>query len=131
MADSVLQQRALEYARLCDIALKLERPLGFGSDGSVWASNRDSAVKAFSRSRNYRSEVECYQRLMDAGVEKIDEFTVPHLLGHDDDLLVIEIEIVEPPYLIDFGKVSLDAPPDYPAEVLAEEERLHAERLSE
>ena len=112
---------------MCEISINLDSPLGHGNDGTVWASTRDSAVKAFHREKNYRLEVECYQRLKDAGIEKIDDFSVPRLFGFDDELLVIEIEVVEPPYLIDFGKVSLDVPPDYPPEILAEEEERHAE----
>ena len=116
---------------MCEITINLESPLGHGNDGSVWASNRDSAIKAVYRERNYRAEVECYQRLKEAKTEKVDDFVVPRLLGFNDDLRVIEIEIVEPPYLIDFGKVSLDIPPDYPAEILAEEEERHAELYGE
>ena len=43
----------------------------------------------------------------------------------DDELQVIEIEIVKPPYLLDFGKAHLDKRPDFPEETMAEwEEQL-------
>ena len=35
------------------------------------------------------------------------------LESSDDDLQIIEMTIVQPPYLLDFGKVYLDAPPPY------------------
>ena len=35
------------------------------------------------------------------------------LLDFDDHLLAIEMEIVRPPFLLDFGKVYLDRPPPY------------------
>lgn len=85
--------------------------LGYGSDGSVWRSSVPTAVKALIREKNYRDEVECYRRLKVAGVSRIGTFNVLVLEGYDDELLVIEMTIVQPPYLLDFGKVYLDRPP--------------------
>lgn len=72
-----------------------------------------SAVKAFYRQEVYAKELECYQRLKRADVRHLVGFDIPILKGFDDSLMVIEISIVEPPYLLDFGKVYLDSPPSY------------------
>ena len=40
-------------------------------------------------------------------------FDVPFLVDFDQELLIIEISIVQPPYLLDFGKVYLDHPPTH------------------
>ncbi|HYO23707.1 MAG TPA: hypothetical protein VEQ85_02045, partial [Lacipirellulaceae bacterium] len=56
---------------------------------------------------------ECYRRLQAAGVEKLVGFNVPWLVGWDHELRVIEMTIVQAPYILDFGKVYIDAPPPY------------------
>ena len=122
MANSILEERARRYGERAKVEIQFERALGAGTDGAIWKTDRHSAVKAFERQTNYRPEVECYNRLASAGVTEIDGFAVPRLIGASDDLWVIEIEIVTPPFLLDFGKVHLDRPPDYSVEVLDEDE---------
>jgi hypothetical protein len=109
--ESHLLERAESYAHRKRILIQSKDMLGYGSDGSVWGSSVQTAVKAFNRERNYLDEVECYRRLRAAGVTEIGMFNVPVLEGYDDELLVIEISIVQPPYLLDFGKVYLDRQP--------------------
>jgi hypothetical protein len=122
MANSSLEERAKRYGELAEIEVQFERALGSGTDGAVWKTDRGSAVKVFERQANYRLEVECYERLTAANVTVIEGFAVPRLIGWDDDLWVIEIDIVTPPFVLDFAKVHLDRPPDYSPEVLAEDE---------
>ena len=45
---------------------------------------------------------------------------MPKLLDFDDNLLVVEMTIVSPPFLLDFGKVHLDRRPEFSAETIAE-----------
>ena len=87
--------------------------LGYGSDGSVWHSSRRTAVKAIYHRKNYDHELECYRRLKAAGIRHVGMFDVPFLEDFDDDVLVIEISVVQPPYLLDFGKVYLDQEPTH------------------
>jgi len=112
--DSLLLDRARAYAHSRGILLQEEPRLGHGSDGSVWKTSRNSAVKAVANQPNYANELECYRRLRDAAVSHLLGFDIPVLEGFDDKLQVIEMTIVQPPYLLDFvGKVYLDAPPPY------------------
>jgi hypothetical protein len=113
MSDALLQQRALEYATLCKIVLDLKSPLGHGTDGSVWRSDRKTAVKVLERERNYQTELECYRRFAAHGVSRIQGFSVPQLIRHDDALWVIEMRIVTPPFILDFAKAWLDEPPEF------------------
>jgi hypothetical protein len=46
--------------------------------------------------------------------------SVPQFVNHNDDLMIAEMEIVSPPFLLDFGKVWLDRRPDYSDEVWAD-----------
>lgn len=111
--ESLLLQKAEEYAKSKGIRIIRKDKLGFGSDGHVWPSSAKSAVKSLEREKNYRDEVECYRRLKAGGVTRIGMFNVPVLEGFCDRLLVIEMSIVQPPYLLDFGKVYLDRPPTH------------------
>jgi len=117
---SSLEQRIREYKRLYGIELDFEIPLGFGQDGKVWKSNHRTAVKVLERQRAYAIEAECYKRLSRHRVTSIQGFAVPKLVRTDDNLWVVEMHVVRPPYLIDFGKAHLDAPPDFSPEVLAD-----------
>ncbi len=109
--DSELFKRAIAYCESTGIGLNMEQRLGYGTDGTVWESSANSAVKAVKRWKNYDVERESYRRLRDHGVTELAGFAIPSLIGFDDSLMVIEMDIVNPPYLIDFGKVYLDAPP--------------------
>ncbi len=77
-------------------------------EGSVWVSQKDSAIKIIRNRKNYVDELEAYKRLQSAGVRQLCGFAVPWLLGSDDELQAIEMEIVQKPYLLDFGKVYFD-----------------------
>lgn len=51
------------------------------------------------------------------GLRKIRGYVIPDLLDFDDELFVLRMEYVEPPYLIDFGAAVLDTKPaDFPLE---------------
>ncbi|REK06747.1 MAG: hypothetical protein DWQ37_22120 [Planctomycetota bacterium] len=127
MTNQELEVAATKYAELCKITLNLKTPLGKGQDGCVWKSSRKTAVKAFERPFSYDTELECYQRFKDNRVIRIQGFSVPQLFGFSDDLLIIEMSIVAPPYILDFAKAWLDNPPDFSAEALAD----HAEKSRE
>ena len=54
-----------------------------------------------------------YQRLAEKKVRSINGLAVPGLMGYDVELLAIEMEVVHPPYLLDFGKAYIDEPSPY------------------
>jgi hypothetical protein len=116
MADSNANARGRLYADLHGISI--EKSLGYGSDGTVWKTSR-TALKVFHSSRIFTVELECYRRLQEAGVTEIYGFAVPQLAAHHDELLALEMSLVNPPYVLDFGKVTLDRRPDYPPATLA------------
>ncbi len=127
MLNSQLEIRARQYASSVGIHPQNLKLLGHGQDGCVWNSGQKTAIKVFQRDTNYYLELECYQRLEEHEVNTIGEFSVPKLMHFSNDLLVIEMELVAPPYILDFGKVHLDFPPDYSPEIW---EDWHNERRS-
>lgn len=84
----------------------------------MWQTSRLTAIKAFHKEKNFELELDCYVRLKVAGLQSVCGFWVPQLIGHDRNLIVIEMSLVKPPYVLDFGKVHLDRQPDFSPEVL-------------
>jgi len=106
---SHLKENARKYA--AENEIELIKSLGHGTDGHVWSTNLDTAVKAFERETNYARELECYQRLAEKDVVQVSGFSVPSLVGHSDELLIVEMDIVSPPCVLDFGKAYVDDMP--------------------
>lgn len=79
MSNQALQESAIKYAHLCGISLNLKTPLGYGNDGVVWKSSRQTAVKAFEQQFKYDRESACYQRLAEHNVKSIHGLAVPQL----------------------------------------------------
>jgi hypothetical protein len=108
-----LTDLANDYANSRKINIDFQSPLGEGTDGTVWATSRGSAVKVLYRQKNYNNERDSYLRLREAGIDRIGALTVPLLVDFDDRHFAIEMGVVQPPFLLDFGKVYLDIPPPY------------------
>ena len=108
-----LLYNALSYCNANSTELIIDPIIGAGEDGSVWSSEYGSAIKAFERDENYEKELECYQRLDRANISEINGLAVPRLIGFDDEKRIVEMTIVQEPYILDFGKVYLDQPPPY------------------
>jgi len=112
------QDRIKEYAKELD--LKITGFLGDGTDGYVVKSDRTTAIKAFAYEKNYIRELLCYQRLRENNVYKIGKLSVPRLVDYHAGLWIIEMGIVAPPCVLDFGKAYLDSSPDFSAETWRE-----------
>jgi hypothetical protein len=87
-------------------------------DGTVYATSGATAVKAFIREDAFSREAACYQRLRERNVEEILGFSVPWLINADTSRWILEMTIVDRPFLLDFASAHLDYPPDFPAEVI-------------
>lgn len=92
--------------------------LGGGFDGVV-VSTGPTAIKAARHEPLYLRERDVYIRLLENDVNNVAGFAVPKLVEFDDELQVIEMEIVSPPFIVDFAGAYLDERPDYPEDVLA------------
>jgi hypothetical protein len=101
--------RARAYAERRDLTLKA--PLGAGVDGIVLSTDVATAVKSLKYRELYRQELAVYRRLQERSVEKICGFWVPKLINHHDELWVVEIEFVVPPFVVDFATAGVDSNP--------------------
>ena len=117
------EKRAKQYQS--DKRLELESCLGAGTQGSVYLFNSPSrsqrvAVKLHERDEAYVRERNVYLRLRDLKIHEVHGHEVPQLGNFDDRLLAIEMTIVSPPFVLDFGGAYLDRPPDYTPEIWAD-----------
>ena len=115
--------------------LELAEALGSGKDGIVLVARRKAqagkvAVKALRWPEAYERENKVYQRLRQAAVISVLGFNVPQLVGADAELRILEMTIVERPFVLDFAGAYLDVRPEFPEEVWADweaEKREHFE----
>ena len=100
-------ERVREYLSVSNSSVNLKEFLGEGTDGAVWATGWDTAIKAFTHEHGYENERDTYKRLLDFGVtDQLDGFWVATMHGYDDDLMIVEMDLMnDPPYIIDFAKV--------------------------
>jgi hypothetical protein len=122
-----LVRRAREYAQQHELLLGHE--LGAGVHGIVFATESQaenaesalrSAIKVYQRQPDFARERDVYFRLQELGIAMIRNCRVPQLLGHDDNLLVLEMTIVKRPFVLDFAGAYLDEAPDFSDEVMAD-----------
>jgi hypothetical protein len=111
--------------------ISLVECIGQGIDGTVWRSTRQSAIKSCYRRDTYDRERDSYRRLFEHSVRKLADFDVPELMNYQNDLQIIEMTIVFPPCILDFGKAYVDSPPDYSSEALVEAEAAERELFTE
>lgn len=116
--------RIREYLRINRKLGILKEFLGDGTDGEVWSTEYDTAIKAHDYQGGYENERDAYLRLAEYGVTaEINGFSIPKMLGYNDELWIIEMDLVlNPPYIIDFAKVRINFPPDFTDEVLADQD---------
>ncbi len=118
--DSELERRVDLYAQRNNVAIT-KPPLGGGTDGTVWATSRQTAVKVIRKPEVFANELECYKRLLRRNITVIHGYSVPRLVDYALDLRAIEMDIIEPPRILDFGKVHLDHPGDFSEQTIADE----------
>jgi len=111
-----LLSRAQAYCK--KHSLELGKKLGHGMQGIVYSASRtkvvhESAIKIHSKKIAYQRERDVYQRLLDRDVTRIKDFAIPKLLNSDENLLVVEMALVHPPFIVDFGGAYLDQLPDH------------------
>jgi len=122
-SNSDLEARARKYEELFHLRLDFATPLGHGRDGKVWKSTVDTAVKVYAKYKPFATELACYRRLQEKRINKIMEFSIPEFVRFHGALGVIEMQVVSPPFLIDFGIATVDDPPRYSEEIMAQERR--------
>lgn len=116
--EDQLLSRAEKYAGRQGIAIQDTH--GCGTQGTVYFSDRRSAIKVFVRENHYVRERDVYLRLRERAVTQVRNCNVPLLLDFDDELALIEMTTVARPFALDIASAYLDEqPPEFSDEVLA------------
>jgi hypothetical protein len=118
--SSQLDERIKNYAKANRLKFNLKEKVGYGNDGEVWATSRSTVIKVFYRDESYRREKACFLRLLAHEIKDLDGLSVPQIVQFDDNLLIVEMTFVNPPYILDFGKAYLDGQSPYDKEQLDE-----------
>lgn len=117
--DEDMLRRSREYAQ-CH-ALRPDRRLGFGKDGTVWKTDRGMALKVFRHVEPFQREVAAYARLAERGALDVNGHRTPQVERVDAELLAIEMTIVARPFVLDFASAYLDGDaPEFPEQVMEE-----------
>jgi hypothetical protein len=111
-----IRERMTAYAH--DRGRSLKHQLGYGYDGIVYSTTCQSAIKGLRYHNLYERERDVYLRLFNRGVFDVCGCKVPRLIDYEDRLLIVEMEVVTPPFVLDFAGAYLDDRPDFPAEVM-------------
>lgn len=99
---------------------KITQRIGAGKDGTVFRLSGNVAVKVHAYEHSFTQELSVYQRLREFNASNVAGFNIPRLLGFAEDLFAIEMNIVRPPYVLDFASAVLDRPYDFEEDVLEE-----------
>lgn len=128
---SEASRRAGEYCKRKH--LSIEKQIGSGTQGVVFATKSGTAVKALERLECYERERDVYLRLVEKKIETICGFNVPALVNFHDELLVVEMQLVTRPYVLDFASAYLDAKPPYydDEEIMATDEAFRRDLFEE
>jgi hypothetical protein len=116
---------------LVKTGISLERPLGWGYEGLVYATAGKTAIKAYRHAELYENERNVYFRLRDCGVKSVQNFSVPTLIAWDDELLILQMSIASPPFILDFAGAYLDKKPPFSEEQLEEWEQEKKEQFED
>lgn len=111
---SAAEDRAREYL---GTSAPLRR-LGWGISGAVFLSHDlRTAVKVLHYQERYEAEVRAYRILAQHRLFRLHGLTIPKPRGRDDRLRAVQMDIVDPPYLLDFAGVEF-RPPDFSPDVM-------------
>jgi hypothetical protein len=121
---SLNQQTAAEIARRYLKSDALPEPLGWGIGGFVYLSPQPGrVVKVHRGEKGFRVELEVYRRLRRLRMTQLHGLNVPTMYGFDEKEMVLEMDFVSAPFLLDFAGV-LFSPPDFERDVM---EKWHAD----
>ncbi|MDZ4686487.1 MAG: hypothetical protein SH850_15570 [Planctomycetaceae bacterium] len=110
--------RAELYAK--QHGLTIEKQIGGGVDGLVQGTDRKTAIKTLNNHHLYRQERDVYRHFRRRKVSNVNGFQIPTLVDVDDELWVIEMTVVSPPFIVDFASASLIRRTEFEPEIRAE-----------
>ena len=91
-----------------------------------------SAIKVFKEQLHFQQELKVYKRIKERNITNLCGFWIPKPLNYNSYLLIIEMEFVDPPFVVDFASAGVDAPlNEYTADIIADWEESRQELFGE
>jgi hypothetical protein len=114
-------ERIIAYELLTSQSLVGYLGPGPGQDGFVMESSALTAVKFFDREERFNREAEVYSLLQDKDIRIIAGHNIPRLINVVPSLKILEMTIVQRPFILDFAGAKLPHEvPDFDEEIMAE-----------
>lgn len=110
-SKETLKEKASKYC--ASNATRLVREIGFGTQGVVYKTKRNTAIKVYALKEGYFRECAVYKRLEERGIQSIQGLKIPRIMNWDDDLTTFEMSIVHIPCILDFGGAYVDTAPEH------------------
>lgn len=105
-----LLERRDAYCSSHAVVIQFEQP-DWGLDAYLWRTNVETIVKVHRYEERFQTELAAYNRLAERRVVRLKGFEFPQLVDYDQELHILELSIVSPPYILDFVEVGLGKRP--------------------
>ena len=106
---------------------RLTQELGFGTQGVVFRTAHNTALKVYGLSEGYFRERRVYLRLRERKIQEIQGLSIQRIVNWDDELYAFEMTIVAVPCLLDFGGAYVDRQPEH----MLRDEAWHDSKMEE
>jgi hypothetical protein len=124
-----LRSNALKYAQEFIGTSDPLESLGWGVSGFVFlAPDLLSAIKVHHNQEGHAAELKAYHLLRQHRITSLFGLTVPKLRRFDSARRLIEIDVVSPPYLLDFAGVKF-VDPEFSEDTVTDIQEMISERF--
>ncbi|MEZ6034375.1 MAG: hypothetical protein R3C17_14870 [Planctomycetaceae bacterium] len=112
MADIPFEtmERRSAYCSCHGVVIQFDEP-DWGLDAFLWRTTVETVVKIHRYHERCQKELATYQRLAERKIVRLKGFAFPQLVKYDEELHILELSIVSPPYILDFVEVGLGQKP--------------------
>lgn len=103
-------ERRSAYCSRHNVVIQFDEP-DWGLDAFLWRTTVETVVKVHRYHERFQKELATYRRLAERKIVRLKGFEFPQLVNYDEELHILELSIVSPPYILDFVEVSLGKEP--------------------
>ena len=72
---------------------------------------RETILKVHRYKERFQKELATYRRLAERNITRLKGFQLPQMVDYDEELNILELSIVSPPYILDFVEIGLGKMP--------------------
>ena len=105
-----IMERRSAYCSRHYVVIQFDEP-DWGLDAFLWRTTVETVVKVHRYHERFQKELATYRRLAERKIVRLKGFEFPQLVNYDEELHILELSIVSPPYILDFAEVGLGKKP--------------------